>query len=251
MKDASQGWDPERYARHAGFVPELGRGVVTLLDPQPGERILDLGCGDGVLTRELAQAGARVVGVDASLAQVQAASAAGLSAFVGRAEALAFRKPFDAVFSNAALHWIKRPDALLEGVRAALGPGGRFVAELGALGNVASVRGELRAALERRGLDSDAADPWYFPAREEYAAKLAAHGFEVAQLLVFERPTPLPGDLREWLLTFGQAFLAAAPPGEREPLLAEVRERVRDRLQRKGGSWVVDYVRLRFRAVRR
>ena len=249
-QDARQQWDPERYARHAGFVPELARGVVTLLDPQPGERILDLGCGDGVLTRELAQAGARVVGVDASLAQVRAACAAGLAAFVARAEALAVRRPFDAVFSNAALHWIKRPDAVFEGVRAALRPGGRFVAELGARGNVASVRGELRAALERRGLDPDAADPWYFPAREEYAAKLAAHGFEVTQLLVFERPTPLPGDLREWLLTFAQSFLAAAPPAEREPLLAEVSERVRARLQRADGGWVVDYVRLRFRAVR-
>lgn len=116
---------------------------------------------------------------------------------------------------------------------------------------MASVRAELRAALERRGLDPELADPWYFPSGEEYAAKLASHAFEVAQLLVFERPTPLPGDLREWLLSFAQAFLAAVPPREQEPLLAEVREKLRATLQRADGSWVVDYVRLRFRAVRR
>jgi SAM-dependent methyltransferase len=244
-------WDPERYGRHASFVPELGKGVVALLDPQPGERILDLGCGGGVLSLGIGALGAHVVGVDASEAQVKAARAGGVLAFVGRGETLAFARPFDAVFSNAALHWMKGADAVLERVAAALRSGGRFVAELGGRGNVASVHAALRAALSRRGLDPDAADPWYFPSGEEYRAKLLAHGFEVAQLDVFERPTPLPGDVRDWLLTFGQAFLAAVPAPQQEDLLAEVREVVRPRLRAADGSWAVDYVRLRFRALRR
>jgi SAM-dependent methyltransferase len=195
-------WDPERYARHAGFVPELGKHVLALLEPRSGERILDLGCGDGVLSREIARSGARVIGADLSLAQLRAARAAGLEVVCARAEALAFRGAFDAVFSNAALHWVKRADAVLAGVRGALRAEGRFVAVLGAHGNVASVRAELHAALRRRGLEPEPVDPWYFPSADEYAALLQAHGFAVQELQAFERPTPLPGDLRDWLLTF-------------------------------------------------
>ena len=243
-------WDPERYARHAGFVPELGQGALELLAPRPGEWILDLGCGDGVLTRKIADAGARVVGADMSLAQLRASRAAGLVVFVARGEALALLRRFDAVFSNAALHWMKRPDEVLGCVRDALRPGGRFVAELGAHGNVESVRAELHAALARRGIDPAGFDPWYFPAADEYAARLRAHSFEIEELRAFSRPTPLPGELREWLLTFAQPFLAALAIGEREPLLVELRERLRERLQRADGTWVLDYVRLRFRARR-
>ena len=244
------GWDPERYARHAGFVPELGQGALALLEPLPGEWILDLGCGDGVLTRRLAEKGARVIGADLSLPQLRAARALGLDVFVAHGEALAFRRGFDAVFSNAALHWMKRPDEVLGCVRAALRPGGRFVAEMGARGNVESVRDELHAALARRGIDAAAFDPWYFPGADEYAQRLHAHGFAIEELLAFARPTPLPGELREWLLTFAQPFLAALPPLEREPLLGELRERLRQRLQSGDGTWVLDYVRLRFRARR-
>lgn len=244
-------WDPERYARHASFVPELGRGLLEWLDARPLERVLDLGCGGGVLALEIAAAGARVVGMDSSEPQVRAARAGGVLAYVGRGEQLAFARRFDAVFSNAVLHWMKRPDAVLERVAAALRPGGRFVAEFGGKGNVATVHAALRAALSRRGLDADAADPWYFPSAEEYREKLVGHGFDVSRIELFERPTPLPGDVRDWLLTFGQSFLAALPPAEHEGFLAEVREAVRPRLQSADGGWTVDYVRLRFRALRR
>src|SRR4051812_24270218 len=124
-------WAPDAYLQHAGFVPALGAGVLELLDPQPGERILDLGCGEGSLTQELVARGAVVLGVDSSDAQVAAARARGLDARVMDGEALAFEHEFDAVFSNAALHWMRRPDAVVAGVARALRPGGRFVAELG------------------------------------------------------------------------------------------------------------------------
>ena len=134
-----QTWNPDQYARNAGFVPALGLPVVELLDPQPGERILDLGCGDGVLTEKLASLGCQVVGVDSSAAQVAAAQARGLDARVVDAHELPFEAEFDAVFSNAALHWMRQPEAVIAGVWRALEPGGRFVGELGGAGNIAPV----------------------------------------------------------------------------------------------------------------
>jgi len=146
-----QTWDPDRYARNARFVADLGAPLIDLLAPQPGERILDLGCGDGALTERLAACGCTVVGVDGSAEQITAAKTRGLDAHVMNGEALTFSHEFDAVFSNAALHWMKRADAVIEGVRRALKPGGRFVAEMGGAGCVAKVRGAVKAALARRG----------------------------------------------------------------------------------------------------
>ena len=137
--EGRQHWDPERYSRVAGFVPALGQPVVDLLAPKPGERILDLGCGDGPLTLKLQELGAHVVGVDASPDQIAAAQRLGLDARVVDAHDLRLPPAFDAVFSNAALHWMKKPDAVIAGVWRALKPGGRFVGEMGAAGNVGTV----------------------------------------------------------------------------------------------------------------
>src|SRR6266851_4421151 len=156
-----QRWDPGRYQQHAGFVAVLGAPLFDMLGPKPGERILDLGCGDGALTEKIA-AVATVVAVDASADQIKAARARGLDARVMDGSALAFEIEFDAVFSNAALHWMRDPDAVIAGVWRALKPGGRFVGECGGAGNVATVRGALVAVLARRGIDGDAASPWYF-----------------------------------------------------------------------------------------
>ncbi len=248
MTRSGQTWDPGGYARHARFVSELGMPVVELLAPRPGERILDLGCGDGDLTQVLVDAGCRVVGVDASAAQIGAARRRGLEAQVMDGEALCFEAEFDAVFSNAALHWMKRPDRVLDGVWRALRPGGRFVGEFGGSGNVARIESALRAALERRGIDAAAHHPWYFPDDVEYAGRLEARGFRVREIALFPRPTRLPGDVTGWLETFCRAFAAALPPGERPDFLAEVREALRPLLQAPDGSWTVDYVRLRFAA---
>ncbi len=174
-----QSWDPDLYARNARFVSDLGMPVVALLDPRPGERILDLGCGDGVLTEKLAAFGCEVVGVDASQAQVEAARARGLDARVLDGEALPFEAEFDAVFSNAALHWMKNPGAVVEGVRRALRAGGRFVAECGGRGNVSRIRAAISEMLRRRGRDAETVNPWYFPSAEEYRRLLEAHGFEL------------------------------------------------------------------------
>lgn len=248
MSSARQSWDPQRYQDNAAFVARLGEPLLDLLQPQPGERILDLGCGDGVLTEKLAASGARVLGIDFSAEQVAAAKARGLDAEVGSGEELAFDQEFDAVFSNAALHWMLRPDRVVDGVWRALKPGGRFVAEMGGAGNVETIRKALIAALDRRGYDGEAAVPWYFPTPEAYRGKLEGKGFTVSTMELIPRPTPLPGDLSGWLATFGESFVSRLPEGERPAMIAEVTEALADKLRDAEGNWTADYVRLRFRA---
>ncbi len=245
----SQRWRPEEYARSASFVPELGRPVVELLAPQPGERILDLGCGPGDLTRTLLAAGATVVGVDRSEAMVSAAQRAGIDARVADGIDLPFHQEFDAVFSNAALHWMKSdPDAVLRGVRRALRGGGRFVAELGGLGNVRRLHSALEEELKDRGLDPATVDPWYFPSPEEYRARLEFAGFRVDRMELFPRPTALPDGIESWLSVFAGPFFDALPADERPSARASVVERLRPVARDAQGTWVADYVRLRFRA---
>ncbi len=245
-----QVWDPDRYARNARFVAELGEPVVELLSPLPGERILDLGCGDGALTERLAAMGVRVTGVDASAEQVAAARARGLDARVGDGQALDFRAEFDAVFSNAALHWMTPPEAVIAGVHRALKPGGRFVAEMGGAGNVARIREALLAAIGRRGIDGAAHDPWYFPTPDEYRARLEAGGFEVHAIELFPRPTPLPVGMDAWLETFAGHFLEAVDEEARPALVEEVLAALGPSLRDARGTWTADYVRLRFKAVK-
>ena len=246
----TQRWDPDRYARNARFVSDLGTPVLELLAPRAGERILDLGCGDGALTETLAAGGAHVVGVDASDEQVAAARARGLDARVTDAANLSFAAEFDAVFTNAALHWVKEADAAIAGVFRALRPGGRFVGEMGGKGNIAAVMAALSYALARRGLDADRLSPWYFPDPPEYRSRLERAGFDVGAIALIPRPTPLPGALGAWLETFCESFLAAVPEAERTALIAAVEEAARPALMGAGGTWSVDYVRLRFSALK-
>ena len=246
----SQTWDPESYARNARFVSDLGAPVLELLAPRAGERILDLGCGDGVLTAKLAAMGCRVVGVDASAAQVQATEILGAEAYVVNGEQLDFNSEFDAVFSNAALHWMRDPDAVIAGVWRALRPGGRFVAEMGGHGCVETIQRALIQALDCRGINGQAPNPWYFPTVEDYSARLTNCGFTINYIALIPRPTPLPGDVTAWLETFAQNFTATLAPGERPAYLAEVQQALRPKLCDAEGQWTADYVRLRFAAVK-
>lgn len=248
MTAPKQRWDPERYARSAGFVPALGMPVLELLAPVPGERVLDLGCGDGALTVKLVEAGCQVIGVDGSAEQIEAARARGLDARVADGQALAFDEEFDAVFSNAALHWMKDAAAVIDGVWRALKPGGRFVGEMGGAENVALVREALHTALRALGHDPNALDPWFFPSEDEYRTLLEARGFEVLHIERFRRPTPLPGPLEDWLDTFGESFLLVVPAADRSRVKAQVAETLRPSLYKRGEGWSVDYVRLRFSA---
>lgn len=246
----AQTWDPATYARNARFVSDLGSPVVELLTPQPGERILDLGCGDGALTRKLVEIGCTVVAVDSSAPQVEAARKLGLDAHVANAEVLAFESEFDAVFSNAVLHWIKNADPMIAGVYRALKAGGRFVAECGGSGCIHKIRTALVKALDRRGVDGESRVPWYFPTPGDYATRLERAGFRVDSIALIPRPTPLPGDIIPYLETFAQSFLQALAGSARSEYLEEVRAALEPELRNSDGVWIADYVRLRFAATK-
>lgn len=242
-------WRPQGYAANAGFVPELGRPLIDLLDPKPGERILDVGCGTGVLTAELVARGGLVVGIDSSEEMVAAALSRGLDARMADAYELPFSHEFDAAFSNAALHWMRRdPDAVLRGIRRALTPDGRFVGEMGGHGNMDAVRRALHQVLREKDIDPERVDPWFFPTPVDYRRRLEAAGFEVDRIELFPRPTPLPTGMAGWLDTFGGPFLSEIPESSRAGATAEVVRRLQPSLCDEAGIWVAPYVRLRFQA---
>lgn len=243
-------WDPETYARNARYVADLATDVVALLAPQPGERILDLGCGDGALTERLGSFGCQVFGVDANPEMIEAARARGLDARVVDAEQLQFDAEFDAAFSNQALHWMRHADAVIEGVWRALRSGGRFVAECGGRGCVEAIVSALYEGLARRGIDGSQLNPWYFPSPDEYAERLMRAGFRVDFIALIRRPTPLPGDIGGWIETFAHTFTGGLTSSERKEFVDDVRELVRPKLCSPDGAWVADYMLLRFAAIK-
>jgi trans-aconitate methyltransferase len=244
-------WDATGYDSSFSYVPALGTAVLDLLDPRPGERILDLGCGSGELTAAIAERGADVLGVDSSPEMIERARARfpHLMLRIADGHELDLDHPVDAVFSNAALHWMTDPDAVLAAVRTVLRDGGRFVAEMGAAGNVNQLIVALRAAAFRLDLDLDLVLPWYFPSPAEQASRLEQVGFTVRLLQYFDRPTALADcadGAADWWRMFGSSVLEQVPADRVEELLAMVNTIARPQLVDPSGVWVADYVRLRF-----
>ena len=250
----SSSWSPTDYAANAAFVPALGAPALELLDPKAGEMILDIGCGDGVLTQRIMASGARVIGLDASPEMVEAARGRGVDAFVADAQALDLESQaarfgqFDAAFSNAALHWMLDPDAVASGVFALLKPGGRFAGEMGGIGNIATLRGAIRDELTERGYSLPADDPQWYPSVEEFVRLYSCAGFTRIDAKLIPRPTPLPSGVAAWVKTFRAGWLdtAGVPAEARDEIAAAVEQRLEPRLRQDDGSWVADYVRLRF-----
>jgi trans-aconitate methyltransferase len=240
----SRTWNPALYDARHGFVSALGAELIDLLDPRPGERVLDLGCGTGHLAAQIRARGARVVGLDSSEAMIREARAAYPEIEFVLGDAADFRRdpPFDAIFSNAALHWVRRAEEAARCMAAALRPAGRLVLEMGGAGNVAHIERALRDVL---GL---AESPWFFPGIAEYAALLERQGLEVVWARLFDRPTPLDGEdgLRNWLAVFVGATGTALPAEAAD----EIERRVRPALW-DGERWTADYRRLRMVAIKR
>jgi trans-aconitate methyltransferase len=259
-----QTWNTEAYAANGRFVATLASDVVSLLNPQSGEEILDLGCGDGALTEQLAATGAIVTGVDSSPTMLAAArqrnlqSARGLAFEQHDATTLPFHQQFDAVFSNAALHWIAGipgQQATLSGIHRALRPGGRFVAELGGHGNIAAIRTALQATLAPFHIDAEATAASFFPSTALYRRLLEAANFTVQSIDLIPRPTPLPNGMESWLNTFRNGVLDHLnPPAYSENARAQVITNtvalLEPILRDADGNWTADYVRLRFHATR-
>jgi trans-aconitate methyltransferase len=239
-------WTSDAYRTNAAYVPALGAAVFELLNPLPGERILDVGCGEGSLTEKIVAAGADVVGIDVSEEMVAAARARGLDARLIDAERLPFEREFDAVFSNAALHWVRDHDAMLAGVHRALKSGMRFVAEFGGHGTIAAIQVAIRSVLTNHGWDTNIHRYYATPA--EYSARLNTHGFVVQEISLIPRPTPLPTGIRGWLETFERATLDRIPQLQRELFTQEVEDLLRQEVCDSDGTWTAHYVRLRFLA---
>ncbi len=246
-----QTWDPFAYDRNGGFVHGLAEGVLDLLDAQKGEYILDLGCGDGQLTQRLAATGAHVLGVDASSNMVEAARARGIEAEQANAELLPFHDgTFDAVFSNAALHWVRNQDEMLAQVHRVLRAGGRFVAEMGGHGNIAAIRVALMAVLDRHGYGDSEDGVNYFPTAEYYTERLKRHGFRVGHMALIPRPTQLAeSGMEGWLRMFRRGVLDGLPEDVGDAVVRETAKLLAPALQNESGNWIADYVRLRFAAI--
>ncbi|HEX4283480.1 MAG TPA: methyltransferase domain-containing protein [Terracidiphilus sp.] len=244
----TQNWDPQAYGKNGAFVHQLADGVVEWLALQPDEHVLDLGCGDGALTERLAATCPHVRGVDSSSKMAAAARARGLQIDEANAEALPYREgEFDAVFSNAALHWVRDQDAMLREVRRVLRPGGRFVAEMGGHGNIAAIRVALIAALEQHGLGHLENDVNYYPTPEAYTKRLERAGLRVEKIALIPRPTPLTENgMTGWLRTFRSGVLDQMPDQVRDAVVAETTALLERALRDEDGNWVADYVRLRF-----
>ena len=255
MQESRADWNASLYDAKHDFVWKYGSDVVSLLNPQAGERILDLGCGTGHLTAQIAESGAHVLGVDRSAEMVAAARVAypNLKFEISDARNLPYHEEFDAVFSNATLHWIHEPELVLQGICRALRPGGRFVAELGGKKNIRAMQDAFdRTLVELGAAKPGEVQPWYYPSASEYSTLAEKNGFEVRFITLFDRPTALAdgaAGMRNWIVMFGAAYLAKAGELRREEFLSRVEDLLRAKLFRDG-QWWADYRRLRLVAVR-
>lgn len=240
-------WDPRQYNNVADFVPKLGEPLIELLAPKASDRILDVGCGDGSLSEKLKPLCKELIGIDASEQMIEAAKIKGINAFVRDAHQLSYAQEFDAVFSNAALHWMKEPQKVMQNIHKALKPKGAFVAEFGGYGNADAIVKSLSKELKQEQIVFQ--NPWYFPTAEAYGSLLSEAGFDVTYIELFERFTPLNGHIQDWISAFGQSFFKDATRLQKQMILDKVTNTVKDTLL-VGDVWHVDYVRLRLKAVK-
>lgn len=250
MNKPTNHWNATSYDHNARFVSDLGMPVVSLLAPLPGESILDLGCGDGALTEQLVKLGCDVVGIDPSQSFVTAAVERGVNATLGDARQMQFDSCFDAVFSNAVLHWIPQADVVARNVFRGLKANGRFVGEFGGHGNIAAIMTALQAVLKWHGIATEHRLGWYYPTVAEYRAVLETAGFSVEYIELIPRPTALPTGMIGWIETFRGSYLREKLGNAAPQATQEVEDLLRSALCDQSGNWTADYVRLRFKAIK-
>ncbi len=244
MKGSNQ-WNANEYNKNAGFVSKLGLPVINLLAPKKDEKILDLGCGDGTLSVEIQKYGSQVIAVDLSPDMVAKSKKKGLKASVMSATQLEFYNEFDAVFSNAVLHWIQDASLVIKNIKQVLKPNGRFIGEFGGYGNIKSLQEAMQIVFEKHPEYGEFPNSWFFPKKEEYTELLEQDGFSVHYMKTFKRPTPI-GDIKEWLDIFANGIMKDVPTSKKESFKKEVETILKPKLFTPQDGWVVDYVRLRF-----
>jgi len=243
-------WNAEKYGKHADFVPKLGLPLISLLGDIKGKNVLDVGCGDGTLTLELTKDGADVVGVDLSPEMVEASKSKGINANIGTVLDLPFNNEFDAVFSNAVLHWVHDAEKALENIANSLKNGGIFVAEFGGKGNIQSAIQAIKQVFEENPEFGEFKNVWYFPDVEEYEKLLEKTGFAVEYIELIPRPTPI-NDIENWLeIFFTNVYTSHLTEEQRELFRKNVRNILKGKIYTPENGWVADYVRLRLKAVK-
>lgn len=246
---AENQWASGLYESKHSFVWRYGADCLELLSPQRGERILDLGCGTGQLTQEIAALGAIAIGIDKAPTMIEQArkNYPDLQFEVADAANFHFEELFDAVFSNATLHWIKEPERAISCIWQALKPGGRFVAEFGGKGNIRAIATAINNAIEVAGYPVKPLTPWYFPSIGEYTTLLEKQGFCVTYATLFERPTPLEDGekgIQDWIEMFANSLMQAIPVNQRISVIQNIENQLRPKLYRDG-TWFADYKRIR------
>ncbi len=249
MEKTRDTWNANLYDSNHSFVSKYGESLFELLAPQKGEKILDLGCGTGDLAKQLTDYGAEVTGVDQSEQMIEQARGKypAIKFIVQDATELEFHREFDAVFSNAALHWIKQPVQALECMYKSLKQGGRLVAEFGGKGNVEALYKEIMNQIEAEGFPFKMEQfPWFYPSIAEYSSLMEQAGFRVTFAHHFDRPTPLNGDrgIKNWIDMFGSSMFEGIPDDTKERIISKVENKLKDILY-KDGSWIIDYKRIR------
>ncbi|WP_017446370.1 class I SAM-dependent methyltransferase [Gayadomonas joobiniege] len=242
----SQTWNAKKYSQDATFVSQLASPLLALLAAKANERILDLGCGDGTLAVKLQNLGCQLVAVDSSQSMVEQALNKGITAYCQSGEALNYQAEFDAVFSNAALHWMLKPAAVVQGVYLALKPGGRFVAEMGGKGNILTIRHAINAVFQQHPEFGEYHSPWYFPSAEEYKELLVTAGFKVQSIELLKRPTKISAGIEQWLTIFAAHATEGLDNMQKRQFIEAVAAYLKPSLYSTQNGWIADYVRLRF-----
>jgi 2-isopropylmalate synthase len=245
-----QNWNAEQYQKDASFVSQLGTPVLELLAPQSAEKILDLGCGDGTLTLQIQNRDCEVLGIDSSESMIAKAQAKGLKAQVLSAEKIDYHHQFDAVFTNAVLHWVDDIDAVVTNVYRALKANGKFIGEFGGQGNIQALTSQMSATFQEFPEFGEFHNPWYFPSTEEFALVLERTGFQIQYIELISRPTPLKSGIENWLDIFANNITNHLNSEQKEIFIAEVTKKLKPLIFSETEGWVADYVRIRFKTLK-